>query len=457
MGRNKKRKNHAVQTGPNGDDSHGRCKRRRPSPTDEGDDFAGASTTQPRVDPLTGQHSAFPGLDDDDPDELFYGPANDGLDYLRMVRSEARQVPQLLAAPKEDDDEIYNCGVRDSRGFYEDGAYTAVPILGPVPSYDKEHRSPKEICLDRLILRFKLHRANLRCTPPASTIRALSKDHPTSCEATKASYSWWHRLLRATDPLPAQLSAMNQVTVLRLIRLITKNGFMKRDKVLDPRVSGWIWALLGRVEDVGVMGSEDVGIVRELGKRAIWVVEGLKQREKRGILSDAENIQEHDLDEEIEECVDVGDAGGEGEALDGDKSDPIPGEDNALHKNVVDQENSQFATAPQYEELEEGEVSSSLESCANGASAEGAADELAAAKARLMARVSTAEHGSSPSTSRTTGDHNVKEAVLPEEQEYQEQLSSTRGTLNMIITIVGEVFGQRDLLEHRDLLWELPE
>lgn len=47
---------------------------------------------KPRTDPIYGQCSAFPGLDDGgdggagDATELFYGPAEDGLEYLRMVR-----------------------------------------------------------------------------------------------------------------------------------------------------------------------------------------------------------------------------------------------------------------------------------------------------------------------------------------------------------------------------------
>lgn len=40
---------------------------------------------QPRSHPVYGQKNAFPGLDDAG-DELFYGPADDGLEYLRMVR-----------------------------------------------------------------------------------------------------------------------------------------------------------------------------------------------------------------------------------------------------------------------------------------------------------------------------------------------------------------------------------
>jgi hypothetical protein len=40
---------------------------------------------RPQTDVTYGQVGAFPGLDPRDK-EPFYGPANDGLDYLRMVR-----------------------------------------------------------------------------------------------------------------------------------------------------------------------------------------------------------------------------------------------------------------------------------------------------------------------------------------------------------------------------------
>jgi len=61
-------------------------KRQRPSyPEGDEDDASSPSRIQPRVDPTYGQRGAFPGLDDGT-DELFYGPANDGLEYLKMVR-----------------------------------------------------------------------------------------------------------------------------------------------------------------------------------------------------------------------------------------------------------------------------------------------------------------------------------------------------------------------------------
>ena len=60
-------------------------KRPRFNLPDSSDDLP--SSSQPRLDPTYGQRGAFPGLDDlPDDHGLFYGPASDGLEYLRMVR-----------------------------------------------------------------------------------------------------------------------------------------------------------------------------------------------------------------------------------------------------------------------------------------------------------------------------------------------------------------------------------
>ena len=41
---------------------------------------------RPEVDPTYGQRGAFPDLEINGDESLFYGPASDGLEYLRMVR-----------------------------------------------------------------------------------------------------------------------------------------------------------------------------------------------------------------------------------------------------------------------------------------------------------------------------------------------------------------------------------
>lgn len=59
-------------------------KRQRSSFVDE-DGVGAEQSEQSRVNVTYGQRGAFPGLDEEDMGE-FYGPANDGLEYLRMVR-----------------------------------------------------------------------------------------------------------------------------------------------------------------------------------------------------------------------------------------------------------------------------------------------------------------------------------------------------------------------------------
>ena len=54
---------------------------------DQDNDNSPFCSPQSKVDPTYGQRGVFPGLDDICQDnDLFYGPANDGLEYLRMVR-----------------------------------------------------------------------------------------------------------------------------------------------------------------------------------------------------------------------------------------------------------------------------------------------------------------------------------------------------------------------------------
>ncbi len=63
-------------------------KRARPFSIDDFDlDWEPTSSEAPKLNPTYGQKGAFPGLaDDDDGDGLFYGPASNGIEYLRMVR-----------------------------------------------------------------------------------------------------------------------------------------------------------------------------------------------------------------------------------------------------------------------------------------------------------------------------------------------------------------------------------
>jgi hypothetical protein len=83
------------KSAPSYSNGQAQSKRYRPSPPNydyNSDDDGNTSkkyNASARLDPETGQRGAFPGLDPDDgaeDEQLFYGPADDGLQYLRMVR-----------------------------------------------------------------------------------------------------------------------------------------------------------------------------------------------------------------------------------------------------------------------------------------------------------------------------------------------------------------------------------
>jgi hypothetical protein len=78
MAKRKKSKQSQQQQGGGGGQS---SKRSRIDHDDDGPKF---DAPRGYIDPNTGQRGAFPGLEGFDED--FYGPPQDGLDYLRMVR-----------------------------------------------------------------------------------------------------------------------------------------------------------------------------------------------------------------------------------------------------------------------------------------------------------------------------------------------------------------------------------
>jgi len=53
---------------------------------DDNDGNRSSRAPRPKVDPTYGQRGAFPDIELDEDEALFYGPASDGLEYLRMVR-----------------------------------------------------------------------------------------------------------------------------------------------------------------------------------------------------------------------------------------------------------------------------------------------------------------------------------------------------------------------------------
>lgn len=218
----------------------------------------------------------------------------------------------------------------------------------------------------------------MRCTPPLHVIESLSASKLISLpEDSRKARTRWESLITTDDPHPAQLAVMDPLSVLQLVKLLRIkliNLLNSEDGSRISRVGGWLWAVLGRCRDRGELSSEEIGELRQLAQRAIYI----QQR-----LSGEQQQQQHA-------------SNGDHASLDIDDDGDGSQDGHSKNETTLDVH-------------EEGEV---------------------------------------PPSEATSL---VKEAGTAIERERLVAV-----TLDMVITVVGEVYGQRDLLESRRKWEEKP-
>ncbi|RMZ78729.1 hypothetical protein DV737_g3785, partial [Chaetothyriales sp. CBS 132003] len=229
------------------------------------DDVVVKTKEQPQLHAASGQVNAFPGLgQEDEDDELFYGPASDGIDYLRMVRSEAKGVPSLLRAPADADADAALAGSKLSSdalpGHYYDGVY-----IGPVSvsASADAMQSAQTRYHETLVAQFRLVQATLRCTPPLEAVEALGEVRPISFPRRSATARRaWERHVHRFDPHPVQVACMDVASVLTLLqllrRLLVVRRFGERAEQERTRLGAWVWAAVGKCPHRGELGSEEI-------------------------------------------------------------------------------------------------------------------------------------------------------------------------------------------------------
>ncbi|KAI4175151.1 MAG: hypothetical protein LQ343_001912 [Gyalolechia ehrenbergii] len=487
-----KRKTHPSNPG----DTHSKRARH----DDEGGEGNAFSSSQGQVDPTYGQRGAFPGLDDTASDnDLFYGPARDGLEYLRMVRSEAKGVPNLLTAetPVKAEEEKGEQNVYQDylQGHYDDGAYIAIshPPSGHHqqrrPHINDEDIDPQEACYISLLTRFHTISSILRSSAPSPPPSPSALETATALNA--APLKRWRITFLYTPPTTALLANLSQDAII--------TGITALEKYLDWKmlergqfVGAWAWSLLARCREVGMMGSEEVGVVRDLGKKTRGMLRGLRAGLGGGGGGGGGGEDIHKPE-------------GEGEEEGQSEDDAANADKIALDDRAGDGDISHLTSNPLQENSLENGIPANAQQTADPD------DDIAKAKLRLLTTLQTpSPHLSSspppppqdstpdlpacaspaspsqsgeqqpPSSSAFPHKPNISPAHPPSgtqhpvtsnsptspqpaawpphatEQERGEQLPLTTrisATLDAIITIVGEEYRQRDLLAGRGV-WD---
>lgn len=298
-------------------------------------------------------------------------------------------------------------------------------------------------------LRERLHR-----DPPPEALSALTNEQsPYVGRFGPASrtFTTWSARVRRRDPAPAQVAAMDKDAVFRLLRVILGGKFLRRGTELRERTSRWLWALLARLPDRGELDYMEVGYVRDLGKRAALLMHSL--REMAALREEVEGgggaaAQEDDGLEGDQEDWD-----GEAEALEDDRTEVYaPSLESVEPASVADNGSAPVqpssdpparssSTAPTSVPDPDGDKADQMEDGEIDESAPMDLDtDVESAKTRLLAKLSA------HSSSGRDADQADEEPPFDPGRARM----NMRATLNMILTVAGELYGQRDLLEFRD-------
>lgn len=289
-------------------------------------------------------------------------------------------------------------------------------------------------------------RAILNKTPPANAAKRIPSSQATHAAPFgpgSTAIKIWPPLLRNTDPTPLQVSLMSKDTVIRILRIMLGGKFLRRGFPLPERTSRWIWALLARLPERGELNYSEIGWVRDLGRRAVLLgrslseMAALRDELAEGGLGVNDAVDSSSSDDEV--VADEPASQGEVGTPDTEALDTIAGQP---EKGVVEE------TVKAKARGEEEDVAMDLESDSDEGEireddeekpADDKDNSLEAAKLAFLARL----EGQASDDGEDEEEERLRAA-------RERSRMNMRATLNMILTVAGEFYGQRDLLEFRE-------
>jgi len=195
---------------------------------------------------------------------------------LRKTQPQAPVVEELCYDdPAEDDivldeiSEVLSENDDDEDGYYADGAYVAKPdaSISVLSSIGTTHSS-----LSTLVPRAISREWHENLIASFSAMRQQLKDRSSSSIIQRKSlvkYGDWVAAL-TIKPTMEDLRGMSQTDIIRGLNIFPK--LLAKGHDISEEFSQWLYGLLLRCEDVGVMANEEVCVVRDLGKRASFLL-----------------------------------------------------------------------------------------------------------------------------------------------------------------------------------------
>ena len=363
-------------------------------------------------------------------------------------RAEAKTVPNLLVAPiqanaKSEENNLY---ADYAQGYYADGAYTAAPVLTSTPGRahlnggQQVNQDPQEAYYASLCTRFTELTHILQLPPPRTT-------PDNTCVYYldwRKRRPWRERLLNTTPTMVilAQLTYESVICGLEVLGSLLTSANLREKK--GNNIGAWTWGLLGKCREVGQMGSEEVGVLRNLGKQSVWLLRRISAGEVIGVAADDPNVEAVEEDQESQEEDGAWIEDGP-DILDAEDCDGYPANIGPIATSALG-----------HDESSESHPRAILPD---------ADADVAKAKERILKSLDTdqpqngyRETNASDEGSKqnTTSTHQVTELGVNNKGGHKnraEEKATIHATLDMLVTIIGEFYGQRDLLDGR-FLWD---
>lgn len=233
-------------------------------------------------------------------------------------------------------------------------------------------------------------------------------------------------------------------------------------------VSRWIWGLLARLPENGSLTSEEISVLRELGKKAVALSTSLRKEvdwetERQEIEADHDGHEDHQIfdpidESELQPIPDDFDEVEEIEEIEVENTTTY-GQDNdnsvekTLDEHSVQTLQKSNEAGGDYtsisekahvdEVLQNQENQSKIDSPISSADLEDTSEDLFSAKARVLQNLRGVAAEEEPV--------NLEPEIIasPKFSTTSALDWNTRATIDMILSVIGEIYGQRDLLEFR--------
>ncbi len=430
-------------------------------------------------------------------------------DEFLFISSEASAIPNLLVTSTIRTENA-NASIlqtsniaRTQRTFYQDGAWVSVS-----ESYEAVHDTnrelndagPQELYHKQLVERFETFRGILHA-------QRAQRRAETSFEASQISsatlplnrHEWLYTIDREYPTMP-QVCRLDERTVKRGLEYCAHA--MDRFETISKQKSCWIWTLLALSGDIGTLDSQKMGHIRDLGNKAA----GINTASRAKSAHQDENLEHHSPD--AIQAVDEQDDSGETDHslscdINGGFCDPRTGyvrSDTTGDLGLTPGKLLGKAVPEIQDDIQHSGLATRMH---DEIDTDTNADSLEKARARLLEQLGDnlvqagipnideahARHSNQLDCGSETGQYEVKIRAMPSRAEAERQrqmmrmrqsaiISSnnrdppcaepndamhpstdeygssivdlnTRVTIDMILTIVAECYGQRDLLKFR--------